>query len=151
MPSRFWCEVISTMVHLINRLPSPSLNNDSPFTRLFGHPLDYSTLRTFGCMCSVYLSSLECHKLTAKSIACVFLGYSSHQKVFICYDFHFHRIHVSRNVIFLENKYYFASHHDSPPSPISVLPMFSNSLANLCVGFRLTCMNTLIITWLILF
>jgi len=34
---RFWCEAFSNAVHLINRLPFQSLNNDSSFFRLFGH------------------------------------------------------------------------------------------------------------------
>ncbi|BAT94166.1 hypothetical protein VIGAN_08074200 [Vigna angularis var. angularis] len=50
VPSKFCYEALSIAVHLMNRLPSPSLNNDSPFTRLFGHPSDYSTLCTFGCV-----------------------------------------------------------------------------------------------------
>ncbi|KAL5752825.1 hypothetical protein ACOSQ2_023332 [Xanthoceras sorbifolium] len=90
VPSRFWCEALSTAIHLINRLPSPLLNHVSPFTRLFGYPLDYSNLRTFGCVCF--------------SVQCTFLGYSVHQKCFLCYDPHLRRIRISRNVIFLKTR-----------------------------------------------
>lgn len=38
MPSQFWYEAFST-VHLINYLPSPSLNTDSPFSLLDIYPL----------------------------------------------------------------------------------------------------------------
>ena len=55
VPSRFWCEALSTTVHLINRLPSQAFNNDSPFLRLFGKPPNYFTLRTFCCVCYVHL------------------------------------------------------------------------------------------------
>ncbi|CAL8153285.1 unnamed protein product [Prunus armeniaca] len=79
-PSCFWCEALSTVVHLINRLPSPTLNHNSPFTRLFGHPPIYSNLCTFGCVCYVHLLAHERTKLTAQSIQCAFLGYSVHQK-----------------------------------------------------------------------
>ncbi|WVZ12533.1 hypothetical protein V8G54_017063 [Vigna mungo] len=65
VPSRFWCEALSTAVHLINRLSSPSISNESPFTRLFGHPPDYFTLRIFGCACYVHLPPHERTKLTA--------------------------------------------------------------------------------------
>ena len=75
-PSRFWCEALSTAVYLINRLPSPILNHDSPHVRLFGHPPTYSNLRTFGCVCYVHLPASERTKLTAQSIKCAFLGYS---------------------------------------------------------------------------
>ncbi|WVZ02382.1 hypothetical protein V8G54_023188 [Vigna mungo] len=53
----------------------------------------------------------------------------SSSKGFLCYDPNLNRIRVSRNVIFLETVYYFANHHDSFSSPISVLPLFSNSSA----------------------
>jgi len=127
VPSRFWCEALSTAVHLINRLPSPSIGNESPFIRLYGHPPNYSTLRIFGCVCYVHLTPQERTKLSAQSVECAFLGYSPHQKGFLCYDPNLGRIRVSRNVIFLENIYFFASHHDFVSSPVSVLPLFSNS------------------------
>jgi len=55
-PSRFWRKALSTVVHLINRLPSPTLNYDTPFLRLFSHPPTYSNLRTFG-LCLLCSSS----------------------------------------------------------------------------------------------
>ncbi|WVZ17516.1 hypothetical protein V8G54_010498 [Vigna mungo] len=127
VPSRFWCEALSTAVHLIIKLSSPSISNESPFTRLFGHPPDYSTLRIFGCACYVHIPPHERTKLTAQFVECAFLGYSPHQKGFLCDDPNLHRIRVSRNVIFLESVYFFANHHDSFSSPIFVLPLFSNS------------------------
>ena len=35
VPPRFWCEALSTAIYLINRLPSPNLDNASPYLRLF--------------------------------------------------------------------------------------------------------------------
>nr|KYP67068.1 Retrovirus-related Pol polyprotein from transposon TNT 1-94 [Cajanus cajan] len=101
VPSHFWCGALSTIVHLINQLPSPILNNDSPFLRLFGKSPTYSTLFTFGCVCYVHLQPQECTKLIAQSAKCAFLGYLAHQKGFICYDPHTHKIQISRNVIFV--------------------------------------------------
>ena len=130
VPSRFWCEALSTAAHLINCLPSPSLNNDSPFLRLFGHPPTYSNLRTFGCVCYVHLPQQERTKLTAQSVKCAFLGYSAHQKGFMCYDPNLHRLRVSRNVIFQENTYFFVTNRDTISSPsTSVLPLFPNNSA----------------------
>jgi hypothetical protein len=64
-PSYFWCEALSTTVHLINRLSSPTLNHDTPLIRLFGHPPTYSNLRTFGYVCYIHLLAHERTKLTA--------------------------------------------------------------------------------------
>jgi len=107
VPSHFWCEALSTTVHLINQMPSQVLNNDSPFLRLFGKPPNYSTIHTFGCVCYVHLQPPERIKLIAQFVKCAILGYSAHQKVFVCYDPHLHRIQVSRNVIFQEDTYFF--------------------------------------------
>lgn len=127
VPSRFWCEALSTAVHLINRLPSPSLDHVSPFNRLFGQNPNYSNLRTFGCVCFVHLLAHERTKLTAQSVKCAFLGYSSHHKGFLCYDPNLRRIRISRNVIFFENQYFFPNYRDSSSPSFSILPSFTDS------------------------
>ena len=127
IPPRFWCEALSTAVHLINRLPSPTTNHVSPFSKLFGHSPLYSDLRTFGCVCFVHLPPHERQKLTAQSVKCVFLGYVIPHKGYVCYDPHASRIRVSRNVIFFENQYFFPSHVQLSSASVSLLPIFSES------------------------
>jgi histone deacetylase 1/2 len=51
VPLNFWDEAFLTAVFLINRLPSPVINNDTPYSRLLGHDPDYTFLITFGCAC----------------------------------------------------------------------------------------------------
>ncbi|RDX63920.1 hypothetical protein CR513_57589, partial [Mucuna pruriens] len=60
--------------------------NESPFTRLFGQPPDYSTLYMFDFVYYVHLPPQERTKLNAQYVKFVFLGYSPHQKGFLCYD-----------------------------------------------------------------
>jgi hypothetical protein len=100
VPSRFWVEALSTAVYLINHLLSPTLHLDSPYSRLFGVPLDYNSLHVFGYVCFVHLPPIERHKLAAQSVQCAFLGYSNSHKGFVCYDADANRLHISRNVIF---------------------------------------------------
>ena len=127
VPPRFWCEALSTAVHLINRLPSPTTNHVSLFSKLFGHSPLYSDLRTFSCVCFVHLPPHERHKLTAQSVKCVFLGYAIPHKGYVCYDPHAYRIRVFRNVIFFENQYFFPSHVQLSSASISLLLIFSES------------------------
>ena len=127
VPPRFWCESLSTAVHLINRLPSPTKNHVSPFSKLLGHSPLYSDLRTFGCVCFVHLPPHERQKLTAQSVKCVFLGYAIPHKGYVCYDPHASRIRVSRNVIFFENQYFFPYHVQLSSASVSLLPIFSES------------------------
>lgn len=116
-----------TAIYLINRLPSPHLNNDSPYVRLFGHAPNYSNLHIFGCVCFVHLPAHERNKLTAQSVKCAFLGYAVTQKGFLCYDPHARRTRVSRNVIFFENQPFFCTQQPSVLPSLSVLPSFSTS------------------------
>jgi histone deacetylase 1/2 len=51
MPLKFCDETFLTTVHLINRLPSRVINQDTPFERLFFNSSDYSSLRIFVCAC----------------------------------------------------------------------------------------------------
>ena len=67
VPTEFWAEVLLTAVHLINRLPSSVLNQDTPFYRLHSRSPTYTHLRVFGCTCFVILPPHERTKLTARS------------------------------------------------------------------------------------
>ena len=67
LPPRFWTNCFSIVVFLINRLPSPHLNMESPFFRLYGRNLDYSSLRVLGSKCFPYLGEYKSHKLDPKS------------------------------------------------------------------------------------
>lgn len=116
VPSRFWCEALATVVHLINRLPTPVLHNVSPYSILFGHTPNYSDLHIFDCVCFVHLAPHERHELTAQFVKGAFLGYSSTQKGFLCYDPNAQRIRISKNVLFFETQQFFLSHVD-PISP----------------------------------
>jgi hypothetical protein len=75
-PQTLWVEAALTSVYLINLLPTPTLNWDTPYTRLYGHPPSYSSLRVFGCSCFPHLSDHVPNKLSSRSVECVFLGYS---------------------------------------------------------------------------
>jgi hypothetical protein len=103
VPYRFWVEALSTAVYLINRLPSPTLHLDSPYSRLFGVLPDYNSLHVFGCICFVHLPPIERQKLVAQSVQCAFLGYSNSHKEFVYYDADANKLRISRNVIFKKN------------------------------------------------
>jgi hypothetical protein len=51
LSKEFWVESFLTAIFLINRLPTPLVQNDSPFSILFKQPPDYANLRIFGCAC----------------------------------------------------------------------------------------------------
>lgn len=63
-------------VYLINRLPTPILDHQSPHLKLYGKIQDYICLPTFGCACFPLFCAYTSHKLMFHSKHCIFLSYS---------------------------------------------------------------------------
>ena len=125
VPAPFWGEAALHAVHAINRIPSPVIHNQTPYERLFGSPPDYHHLRSFSFACFVLLQPHEHNKLEPQSRLCYFLGYDETQKGYRCYDPVFHRLRVSRNVVFWEHRSFVElSHFHASLSSSSVLYLF---------------------------
>ena len=71
---------------LINRLPTPLLENKSPYEILFQRLPDYSFLKPFGCACFPNFVATSANKLQPRSVECVFLGYAPQTKGYRCFD-----------------------------------------------------------------
>ncbi|XP_071719310.1 uncharacterized protein [Rutidosis leptorrhynchoides] len=56
-PSTFWVDALHMDTYLLNLLPSSSINNEIPHTRLYKYPPTYFTLRVFGCLCYPHLNT----------------------------------------------------------------------------------------------
>ncbi|KAL0744719.1 hypothetical protein Bca101_101224 [Brassica carinata] len=107
VPKRFWSDAVATACYLINRTPTKILNEKAPFEVLnkYKPVLDY--LKVFGCLCFVLKPGEMRNKLEARSTKAVFIGYSSTQKGYKCYDPIARRVLVSRDVKFLEDRGYY--------------------------------------------
>jgi hypothetical protein len=103
LSKKYWVDAFLTSVYIINRLPTPVLQNSSPFEKLFHKIPEYSLLRVFGCKCFPLLRPYIAHKLEYRSKACIFLGYS--QKGYRCLDPLTNRVYLSRHVVFYEASY----------------------------------------------
>ena len=90
-------------VHFINRLPTPFLNNRSPYELVYSIKPDFSNLKVFGCLTYASFATTRRTKLDSRSLKCVFLGYKSGTKGYVLYDLHSKSIFVTRNVILHEN------------------------------------------------
>ena len=103
LPLKFWWNAFHTATFIINRLPTPILDNKSPFEKLFTKKPDYSVMRVFGCACFPYLRPYNHHKLE-----CIFLGYSSLHKGYLCLHSS-GRIYIINHVTFDESCFSFQS------------------------------------------
>jgi hypothetical protein len=57
MPPSYWANALSAATHLLNRLPTKTLNMTTPFFALNGTIPSYHELRAFGCTCYPNLSA----------------------------------------------------------------------------------------------
>jgi hypothetical protein len=95
IPSKYWDEIFSSIVYLINRLSS---HNNIPFKMLFDKSPDYALLKVLGCLCFPLTRPYNNHKLELRSKPCIFIGYDIHQKGYRCLNLSMNKIYVSRNV-----------------------------------------------------
>jgi hypothetical protein len=111
MPLKFWDEAFQTATYLINRLPSKIINDSSLLERLFHRTPDYTFLCTFGCVCWPHLHPYNSRKVEFGSKQCIFLGYSDMHKGYKCLEVSTSRVYISRDVIFDEEVFPFATLH----------------------------------------
>ena len=69
----FWGEGALYVVHAINRIPSPVIQNQTPYEHLFRSPPDYHHLRSFSSACFVLLQPLSITNLSLSQGFVVFL------------------------------------------------------------------------------
>ncbi|KAG8083628.1 hypothetical protein GUJ93_ZPchr0016g2550 [Zizania palustris] len=121
LPHTLWPDALATSTYLLNRRPSRSHTGASPYQLLFARSPDYSALRVFGCLCYPNTTATAPHKLSPRSLACIFLGYSTDSKECRCYDPVSARVLVSRHVQFDENIFpYRTLVSSSTPSPSNI-------------------------------
>ena len=75
VPAPFWGEAALYVVHVINCISSPIIQNQTPYECLFGSPPKYHHIRSFGFACFILLQPHEHNKLELWSRLCCFLGY----------------------------------------------------------------------------
>jgi hypothetical protein len=104
VPGEFWGEAVATAVHLLNRAPTRSLQGKTPYEAWYKKKPKVHYLRTFGCVAHVKKAGPGISKLSDRSSQMVFVGYESGTKGYRFYDPVTKKLHISRDVIFEENR-----------------------------------------------
>lgn len=107
VPYTYWDDVFLTAAYLINYLPSPITNHNSPLTLLYKQTLDYNFLKTFSCACWSHLHPYNTHKLDYHSKRCIFIGYSLNHKGYHYLDPTTNRRCIACKVVFDETFFSF--------------------------------------------
>uniref|UniRef100_A0A2N9IBP1 Integrase catalytic domain-containing protein n=1 Tax=Fagus sylvatica TaxID=28930 RepID=A0A2N9IBP1_FAGSY len=112
MPTSYWGEAVTAAAYLINRVPSSSLQFQTPFNVLH-HTVSAPTIpnlppKVFGCVAFVHLHKGLRTKLEPRALRCVFVGYALHQKGYRCYHPPSRKLYVTLDVVFHENDMYYS-------------------------------------------
>ncbi|GJX47706.1 retrovirus-related pol polyprotein from transposon TNT 1-94 [Tanacetum coccineum] len=126
VPQRFWHYAFDTAVYLINRMPSRTSTNKSPFEHIFKRSPDYSFLRVFGCLCFPHLRPYNRHKMDFRSTPCVFLGYNPSHHEYRCLDISTERLYIARHVRFNEAQFPFDIPNTTSPPLSKTSPYYSS-------------------------
>lgn len=103
LPVSFWTYALKTTIYLINQLPTPLFNFQSPYAKLFQTVPNYLHLKIFRCLCYPWLRPYNKIKLEPHSKPCAFLGYTLHQSAYICFDTISHKLFTSCHMTFQED------------------------------------------------
>jgi len=103
----YWGDAVLTATHLRNRLPTVALDDHkTPFEAFYGHKPSLSHLRVFGCRAYALVHKSQRGKMDAKARVCINLGYIQGYKAYRLLDTKTNRTIVSRNVRFVENRFW---------------------------------------------
>ena len=108
----YWGETITSVVYLINRVPSNSIDFQTSF-QTFTNVVVTPTVpnlppRVFGCVAFVHLHKHQRTKLTSHALQCVFVGYALHKKGYRCYHPPTRQMYITMDVVFHEDSMYFS-------------------------------------------
>ncbi len=105
LPDSFWAEAVLTAVILRNRSPTIAVKGMTPYESFIGRKPDVSNLRVFGCDAYMHVPRETRKKWDAKSVKCIFIGYSLIRKGYRLWNTQTKRVHETRDVVFVENEF----------------------------------------------
>ena len=134
LPKLYWAEACKYAVHIHNRTPTRSLEDDiTPHEAYTGVKPLVAHLRPFGCKAHVHIPEKRRSKFDAKSVECMLIGFSEHKRAYRLLHRPTGRILESRNVVFDEGN------PDSVPTRIIVNtePVISSDNDNIDGGHHM--------------
>ncbi|OAE22678.1 hypothetical protein AXG93_2675s1110 [Marchantia polymorpha subsp. ruderalis] len=82
MPNSIWEEAVLTVVYMLNRSFTRSVDGMTPYEAWHGHKPDVDHLRVFGCVAHAKFTRPGLKKLDDRSVKAVFLGYEPGTKAY---------------------------------------------------------------------
>jgi hypothetical protein len=102
LPRWFWGEVVNTVVYVLNRCPTKSVDGMTLFEAWHGRKPAVHHLRTSRCIMYVQNTIPHLKKLEDRGRKIIFVGYESSSKAYRVYDPITKRVHVTCGIVFDE-------------------------------------------------
>jgi hypothetical protein len=102
LPGWLWGKAVSIIVYVLNRYPTKSVDDMTPFEASHGKKEAVRLLRTFGCIVYVRNTMSHLKKLEYCGRKMIFVGYKSGSKAYRACDPVMKCVHVTRDVVFDE-------------------------------------------------
>ncbi|KAF5812650.1 putative RNA-directed DNA polymerase [Helianthus annuus] len=125
LPKRFWGECVLTAAYIINRLPSKTIGDKTPYEKLYNQRAEYDHMRVFGCLVYFWSIDTKGDKFEERGKPGIFLGYPKGIKGYKIYDIGSKKMVVSRDVKFHEDNFVFPQRQDQ-----DIDDMFTVSIDN---------------------
>lgn len=104
LPSTFWAEAVRHSVYILNRFPTRALSGVTPYEAWSTRKPDIGHVRVFGCLTHMKIPANKVTKLSDRSKMVVNLGKEPGTKAYRVFDPESGNVHVSRDVVFEEEK-----------------------------------------------
>ncbi len=83
LPHRFWAEALSTASYFLNRSPTKTLGDETPFEAWFGKKPYVKHLKVFGCVAYSHLPKDQRTKLESKAKKCIFAAQRKGYRLYV--------------------------------------------------------------------
>lgn len=146
LPHKFWFHACAISVYFINKMVCQTLHISSHFQCLFGSPPSISHLRVFDCACFPLLKQLNFSKLQPKTSQCIFIGYASQYKWYLCLNPLTNKIFVYRHVLFDETSFpynFIIASHNAPSHPTFISPQSQSLVPHSLINSQNTVISTI--------
>ena len=108
IPMNRWDEFMLSAAYLTCRVPSQSLEGQTPYEAFYGVKPDLSHLHEIGSCAFILIQNKHNPKLYERSVECVLIGYELSSKAYQCFHRGSQRVFSSYHVVFIES-------HDASP------------------------------------
>lgn len=106
LPRFLWVEAVNTLVYLLNRLPTKSVQSKTPLEAWSGVRPTAKHLKIFGSLCYFHVPIVKRGKLYETTEKEILVGYATKYKGYRIYNLNGDKIQISKDMHFDKHSYW---------------------------------------------